>query len=194
MTLPATEQIPVEGNADVAQKSSPPTSTGSSIEDGSVEVRPEGEFHSLYNMKSQFAKGSFGTVWTASSKSTSGEEYAVKVIDRSSLKEKDRESVFREAQIMKALQDLPHVIPLVDFIVEPNFLYMVQFYARGGDLFHRLTQRKQYTEKDARDIAIVLFETLDDMHTKHKVVHRDLKVSRLRMSVDVIAVGFVALI
>lgn len=179
MTALETVQSPQEEPASVADEdSSPPTSSESIVPKEDPE-KIEGKFHSLYEMKTQFAKGSYGTVWITSPKSQPDEEYAVKVIDRSCLKEKDRESVFREVQIMKELQDLPHVIPLVDFIVEPNYLYMIQFYARGGDLFRRLTQRKQYTEKDARDIAIILFQTLDDMHTKHNVVHRDLKVSPL---------------
>jgi calcium/calmodulin-dependent protein kinase I len=144
-----------------------------------LEHDEDSKFYAKYVMKNQFAKGSFGTVWVASPKDDPETEYAVKVIDRSKLKEKDQDSVYREVQVMKELQDLTNVIPLVDFLEEPRYLYMVQFYAQGGDLFRRLTQRKQYTEKDARDIALVLFQTLDDMHTKHKVVHRDLKPENL---------------
>lgn len=157
--------------------------TGTDMQEILVELeRSAGSaFYSRYDMKNQFAKGSFGTVWVASPKDKPEIEYAVKVIDRSLLKEKDQESVLREVQVMKELQDLPNVIPLVDFLEEPRYLYMVQFYAQGGDLFRRLTQRKQYTEKDARDIAVVFFETLDDMHTKHKIVHRDLKPENLLM-------------
>jgi serine/threonine protein kinase len=36
-----------------------------------------------------------------------------------------------------------------------------------------------YTEKDARDIAVTLFETLEVIHTKFNVVHRDLKPENL---------------
>ena len=137
------------------------------------------DFSSRYTMKTQFAKGSYGTVWIAHPVDDPTKEYAVKVIDRNALKEKDKESVLREVQVLKELQELPHVIPLVEFVEEPQNLYMVQFFAQGGDLFRRLTQRKQYTEKDARDIAIILFQTLDDMHSKHKIVHRDLKPENL---------------
>jgi len=143
------------------------------------DAQADSEFYARYAMKNQFAKGSYGTVWIANLKSDPGTEYAVKVIDRTALKEKDQESVFREVQVLKELQDLPNVIPLIDFIEEPKYFYMVQFYAQGGDLFRRLTQRKQYTEKDARDIAVILFQTLDDMHTKKGIVHRDLKPENL---------------
>lgn len=144
-----------------------------------LEFDKDSKIYANYNMKNQFAKGSYGTVWIASPKSDPEKEYAVKVIDRTKLKEKDQESVHREVQVLKELQELPNVIPLVEFMEESRYLYMVQFYAQGGDLFRRLTQRKQYTEKDARDIAVILFQTLDDMHTKHHVVHRDLKPENL---------------
>jgi serine/threonine protein kinase len=144
-----------------------------------LEKSQDSEFLVKYIMKNQFAKGSYGTVWMASPKEDPQTEYAVKVIDRTKLKEKDQKSVRREVQVLRELQDLPNVIPLIEYLEEPRYLYMVQFYARGGDLFRRLTQRRQYTEKDARDIAVVLFQTLDDMHTKHQIVHRDLKPENL---------------
>jgi calcium/calmodulin-dependent protein kinase I len=144
-----------------------------------LECSKDSEFWVKYIMKNQFAKGSYGTVWVASPKEDPQSEYAVKVIDRTKLKEKDQESLRREVQILKELQDLPNIIPLIEYLEEPRYLYMVQFYAQGGDLFRRLTQRKQYTEKNARDIAVTLFQTLDDMHIKHKIVHRDLKPENL---------------
>lgn len=165
------------------------TESGSSANSRCNPENKEELFENRYIMKKEIAKGSFGQVWVAVPKKGDdggGEtqglvdvEYAVKVVDRTKLEEKDRESIYRETAILKELQHLPHVIPLVEFIIEPRYLYVVQFYAQGGDLFRRLTQRKQYTEKDARDIALTLFETLDDIHTKHKVVHRDLKPENL---------------
>ena len=35
---------------------------------------------------------------------------------------------------LRELQEIPHVIPLVDFVPEAERLYVVQFYARGGDV------------------------------------------------------------
>lgn len=131
-------------------------------------------------MQTQFSSGSYGTVWTANPVADPERVVAVKLIDRSKLKKKkDFDSVFREVEILRELQELPHVIPLVDFLPEPNFLYVVQFYAKGGDLFRRLSERQVFTEKDARDIAVTLFETLEVMHNKHNIVHRDLKPENL---------------
>lgn len=147
-------------------------------EDHATETKDSEAFHRRFVMKNEIAKGSFGTVWIAN-RIGEDTDYAVKVIDRTCLKAKDKESIFREVAILEQLQSNPNVIPLVEFLVEPKYLYVVQFYAQGGDLFRRLTQRKQYTEKDARDVAVILFQTLEDMHTTHKVVHRDLKPENL---------------
>jgi serine/threonine protein kinase len=136
-------------------------------------------FMSLYNLKDKLGQGSYGTVWTVHPVTNEDETYAVKVIDRTKLKKHESEAVYREVGILRELEGLPHVIPIIDFLVEPRTFYVVQLYAKGGDLFQRLTQRKVYTEKDARDIAVTLFETLDAMHTKHSIVHRDLKPENL---------------
>jgi len=159
-----------------------------SLSNESDEVREEEEkvadqdvqgFKRLYTLKEQIAKGGFSVVFTASPVSDEEKTYAVKVIDRKKVKDKDVQSVFREVEIMKELREMPNVITVVDFFDEPEYLYIVQSYASGGNLFYRLTQRKQYTEKCARDIAVVLFQTLDDIHTKYSIVHRDLKPDNL---------------
>lgn len=138
-----------------------------------------GTFKKKYKVWKEIAKGSYGTVSTTSPIADPDTFYAVKIIDRSKLKQKDTDAVFREVAILRELREVPHVIPIIDFIEEPEKLYVVQVYAKGGDLFRRLTELQVYTEKNARDIAIVLLETLDTMHTKHQVVHRDLKPENL---------------
>eukprot|EP00934_Nitzschia_sp_Nitz4_P003543 Nitzschia sp. Nitz4//scaffold322_size40381//37364//39639//NITZ4_007570-RA/size40381-augustus-gene-0.59-mRNA-1//-1//CDS//3329547857//3533//frame0 len=139
----------------------------------------EGLYESKYKVIEQIAKGSYGTVCTTSPLDDPETIYAVKIIDRTKLKQKDSDSVFREVAVLRELRELPHVITVIDFIEEPSKLYVVQFYARGGDLFRRLTERQVFTEKDARDIAVPLFETLQYMHDKHHIVHRDLKPENL---------------
>mmetsp|Transcript_17257 Transcript_17257/g.49899 ORF Transcript_17257/g.49899 Transcript_17257/m.49899 type:complete len:703 (+) Transcript_17257:129-2237(+) len=139
----------------------------------------EGTFAEKYKVMHDIAKGSYGTVKTTILRDKPDTTYAVKIIDRSKLKQKDVDAVFREVEILKELRELPNVIPIIDFIDEPTKLYVVQVYASGGDLFRRLTERQTYTEKNARDIARILFQTLEVMHNKHNVVHRDLKPENL---------------
>lgn len=138
------------------------------------------QFKSRYTMIRKFAAGSYGTVWTTHPIADPEAVYAVKVIARERLKKKkDFDAVFREVKILRELKELPNVITLIDFLPEPQHLYVVQAYAEGGDLFRRLTSQKSFTEKDARDVAVTLFSTLEVIHNKHNIVHRDLKPENL---------------
>lgn len=140
-------------------------------------------FNKRYKKMDEIARGSFGVVYTATPLSDPETVYAVKVVDKAKMKsQKDIDLVHREAKYMKELSAIPHVVPLIEFIPEKDYLYVVLFYARGGDLFQRLTKKRRFTERDARDIAVVLFETLDVMHTKHNIVHRDLKPENLLLA------------
>lgn len=79
---------------------------------------------------------------------------------------------------MKALVHVPGIVRLVDFFVQPNEFHVVQVYARGGDVFDRLAHRTTYTERDARDLARQLLNTIGAMHSLG-YVHRDLKPENL---------------
>lgn len=140
----------------------------------------EGTFESKYDKKDEVARGAYGVVFTAHPKDDPQKYYAVKVVDKTKMKkQKDIDAVYREAGFLKELRLLPNVIPFIDFFAEEQYLYVVLSYARGGDLFRRLTEKRKFTEKDARDIGLVLFDTLNHMHNKHKIVHRDLKPENL---------------
>ena len=146
-------------------------------------------FTDLYSKEQRLRSGSYGTVYTCKSKSDPNNvTYAVKVMDRSKLKEKKSatDQVFREVKILHELTqshvpDTPwHIVRLVDFFIDPSYLFIVQHYAKGGDLFDRLTSRRQYTEKDARDVAQNLLEAVLFLHEQNpKIAHRDLKPENL---------------
>ena len=139
--------------------------------------RPTRVFETDYKLEDKLRSGSYGTVYTTRHK-TSNLEFAVKVIDRTKLKEKDDKATFREIGIMKDLVDVSNVVHVVDIYIGKNFFYIVQDYARGGDVFDRLAKRVSYTEKDARDLGVILLETMQTMHQR-KIVHRDMKPENL---------------
>ena len=135
------------------------------------------KFEDDYILDKRLRSGSYGVVFTTRHKGTN-DEYAVKVIDRTKLKQKDDDATFREAGIMKELVGVPNIVSLVDFYVEPKTFYVVQVYAKGGDVFDRLAQRVSYTEKDGRDLSIILLKTMKELHER-KICHRDLKPENL---------------
>lgn len=135
------------------------------------------KFENDYVLDQKLRSGSYGVVWTTKHKKTR-EEYAVKVIDRTKLKEKDDKATFGEIAIMKDLKDVNNIVRLIDVYIVPNFFYIVQVYAQGGDVFDRLAKRVSYTEKDARDLGVILINTMKQIH-KQKICHRDLKPENL---------------
>ena len=134
-------------------------------------------FEDDYSIDKRLRSGSYGTVYTTRHKSTN-EEFAVKIIDRAKLKEKDDTATFREIGIMKDLIDVKNIVRLVDVYITPNTFQIVQFYAQGGDVFDRLAKRVSYSEMDARVLSVTLMKTMRDMHAR-KICHRDMKPENL---------------
>ena len=91
-------------------------------------------YEDFYEQKDRLASGSFGTVYVAEHKGTKT-EYAVKVVDRSRLSEKDHDLVNREVGILKDCRSIHSIVRLIDYFESPTHYYVVQIYARGGKWF-----------------------------------------------------------
>ncbi|KAL7580832.1 hypothetical protein ACA910_001106 [Epithemia clementina (nom. ined.)] len=148
---------------------------GASLEmqDGSIKL----QYQDLYEQKDRLASGSFGTVYIAQHRVTK-EEFAVKVVDRSRLSEKDHDLVNREVGILRDCRDIDSIVRLIDYFESPTHYYVIQVYARGGDVFERLANVTTYSEKHARDLAIHLLKAIQHLHGR-KIAHRDLKPENL---------------
>jgi serine/threonine protein kinase len=133
-------------------------------------------FRDVYALKKKLRKGSFATVWECMHKQT-GELYAVKIINREGMKPSDDEAVMNEVAIMQSLSH-KNIVPLVDFYEEKSHFYLVMDYMSGGDVFDRIVELNHYTEKDARDLAMVLLKAVKYMH-EQGVAHRDIKPQNL---------------
>lgn len=159
----------------------PPTQTpkpGVSLKDpGEIDFT----FDDLYQLEERLRSGSYGTVFTCHHKLNADKQYAVKILDRTKLKKKDDEGVFREVSVMRDLANVPNVVQLIDFFESPEKLYMVLVFAAGGDVFDRLAQRTSYNEKESRDLAECLLKIIHALHER-KMVHRDLKPENLLLA------------
>mmetsp|Transcript_22648 Transcript_22648/g.43861 ORF Transcript_22648/g.43861 Transcript_22648/m.43861 type:complete len:808 (+) Transcript_22648:155-2578(+) len=166
----------------------------------------QNRFEHFYTLKKKLMSGSFGTVYVGEHNLTK-KEFAVKVIDRSKLSENDDKAQLREVDILRSLaipsassssqhhsktneqspddesppSEDPNengIINLIDFYPSPTTYHMVMELARGGDVFDRLARRKFYTEKDARDLARSLLESIKFLHERG-IAHRDIKPENL---------------
>lgn len=137
-------------------------------------------FDDHYELECGIGSGSFGLVYRCKHKD-SGEEFAVKVIDRKKLSERKHKIVIREVSILRSCFDLENIVRLVDFFRSDDSFYVVQVYAAGGDLFERLANTTNYDEKKARDLAFNLLSTIEKLHER-RIAHRDLKPENLLLA------------
>ena len=138
-------------------------------------------FLDVYDMTRKLTKGSFATVWECKRKENQ-EIFAVKVINRQGLARSEDEAVMNETAIVQSL-DHKHIVKMVDFFEETDYFFLVMDYMTGGDVFDRIVDKNQYTEKDARDLVRILLEAVEFMH-EHGVAHRDLKPQNLLLRVS----------
>mmetsp|Transcript_3381 Transcript_3381/g.8415 ORF Transcript_3381/g.8415 Transcript_3381/m.8415 type:complete len:567 (-) Transcript_3381:170-1870(-) len=117
-----------------------------------------------------------GEVYLASSKQNSGssQKFAVKGFRLHGVSKEKREELESEAEIFLSL-DHPHVARLVDVYESDDRLDLVMECMEGGELFHRVSERKKFSEKDAADAVWQMLLAINYIHT-HRVVHRDLKL------------------
>jgi len=154
----------------------PSEKPGATLEAAEIEETDQ-SFDNDYSIRDRLRSGSYGVVYTTKHKKT-GEEFAVKIIDRAKLKEKDDRGTFREIKIMKDLIDVDNIVQLVDIYITQKHFHIVQAYAKGGDVFDRLAKRVSYSEMDARFLSVILMKTMREMH-KRKICHRDMKPENL---------------
>lgn len=111
---------------------------------------------------------------------TTKELYAVKVIQRKGLKPEDDENVLNEVAVMQSLSADANkfVVQLLDFYEEDEYFYLVMEYCPGGDVFDRIVKYVQYTEMDARALAITLLRAVQSIHAAG-LAHRDIKPQNL---------------
>ena len=122
-------------------------------------------------------EGHYGTVRLCNLKKDN-REFAVKSINKSRVSKPGM--LASEVEIM-AKVDHPNIIKVVDIIDERDSLHIVTELCTGGELFERIIEKSQSSEKSfsERDAAKVLKQILDAVHYCHSlkppVVHRDLK-------------------
>jgi len=148
-------------------------------------------FDKSYTLQKKLMSGSYGTVF-AGFHNSSSKEFAIKVVDRSKLSTKDDKAQLLEVAILRSLnpnsfnqngkdESYVHdngIINIVDFYPSPKTYHIVMELARGGDVFDRLAKRKVYTEKNARDLAFRMLESIKFLHERG-IAHRDIKPENL---------------
>lgn len=140
-------------------------------------------FEHLYRLDSKIRQGRIAGIWKGSSidKENPGEnDFAIKVIrvDKCNVQEEAR--IMNEVAVLKSMDHL-NIIKIYDFFEESPKFFIVMDLMEGGDVFERIVQKTQYTEVDARKLAIRLLTGVEYIHQRG-VAHRDLKPQNLLLS------------
>ena len=138
----------------------------------------EGDISKYYNVDpEQIGEGAYGVVYKAT-EITTGEIRAIKVIQKSKIKNYER--FINEITALRTL-DHPNVIKLYEMFEDEENLHLVQEFCSGGELFDQIAEEDHFDEYKAAQIFEQILQSLIYCH-KNKICHRDLKPENFMFS------------
>jgi len=138
----------------------------------------EKDISESYVIGEEIGRGSFSIVRKGRHKET-GKSFAIKCIQKKFIK---LHLLEREIKIMKKLKH-PHILPLIEVFENKEYIFLVLELVLGGELFDKIVERGNYSEKDASNIVRQILEAVSYLHSQG-VVHRDLKPENLLCSTE----------
>ncbi|XP_055676442.1 serine/threonine-protein kinase GL21140 [Lutzomyia longipalpis] len=138
------------------------------------------EIQNRYTVGPIIGDGNFAVVLKIKEKNT-GQEFALKIIDRSKCQGKEH-YIDAEIRVMKKLNH-PHIMALYMDIDTPKNTYLVLELVEGGDLFDAITQVTRFSEDQSRIMIKHLASAMAYLHSLG-IVHRDIKPENLLVKLD----------
>jgi len=132
-----------------------------------------------YEFGREIGRGGFSVVVEGAKKGTT-ERYAIKCIKKSNVERDDIKLLRREIQIMKAV-DHPNILKLYEVFESEEEFFLVMELVDGKELFDKIVERGQYSEKDAANIVRQIISAVEYLHERG-IAHRDLKPENLLSS------------
>jgi len=130
-----------------------------------------------YELKDELGKGAFSVVKLAINKKT-GEKVAVKIIDKTQASsDSDEKRLKTEVEILKKVKH-SNIVCLKDLFDTPQNLYLIMELVTGGELFDKIVEKGQYSEKEASATVKKILSSVDYLHSVN-IAHRDLKPENL---------------
>lgn len=126
-----------------------------------------------YVMGEVLGAGSFAQVHRAVDRGT-GEEVAVKVINKAGYDARELEYVVREVAIMRSLNH-PNIVSTYDIFETSTHLYLVIELCAGGELFDIVADHGHLSEQRASQVMRSIVRGLEYLHSEG-ICHRDIKV------------------
>ncbi|KNC49463.1 CAMK/CAMK1 protein kinase [Thecamonas trahens ATCC 50062] len=121
---------------------------------------------------SEIGSGTFATVRRCRHRE-SGNVYAVKIISKKSLVDKDHVMLQTEVDVLRNVSH-ESCVKMYDCYESKHHIYMVLELCTGGELFDQIVERGHFSEADAAVTMTQIFSALEYLHARN-IVHRDLK-------------------
>ena len=134
-----------------------------------------------YEFKKIIGEGNFAKVKLSIFKPTN-EEYAIKIINKNKLKEKMKNTTFREIEIIQKLKH-PNIINVFQVIEDEENYYLIMEICKKGELFDYIVDNQNLTEKESSMFFYQLINGVEYIHSQN-FVHRDLKPENLLLTED----------
>jgi len=145
-----------------------------------------------YRLNARLGSGAFGVVWQADDAAT-GRTVAVKVLRAEHLaKERVRDRMLREAQILIELQH-PNIARALDVVEHDGGLAIVLELIRGETLFDAVERRSRSGDPwSAREIEALAGELARGIGFAHErgIIHRDLQPHNIMLAPHVVILDF----
>jgi len=135
-----------------------------------------GDIEKAYEFKTELGRGAFSIVYLATQKAT-GQQYAVKVINKKDLGKDYEKNLKMEVDILKKVNH-PNIIALKELFDTPDKLYLIMELVTGGELFDKIVEKGSYTESEASHLVHKIVSAVAYLHNLG-IVHRDLKPENL---------------
>jgi 5'-AMP-activated protein kinase catalytic alpha subunit len=134
-----------------------------------------------YEFKKDIGEGNFGKVKLGVFKKT-GEEFAIKIINKDKIKQKMKNIIFKENEIITKFNHI-NIVYVFQIIEEEKNIYIIMEYCNKGELFDYIVAHQKLEEDEASIFFYQLINGVDYMHKKG-VAHRDLKPENLLLTVN----------
>ena len=117
-----------------------------------------------YEFGREIGRGGFSVVVEGAKKGTT-ERYAIKCIKKANVERDDIKLLRREIQIMKQV-DHPNILKLFDVFESEEEFFLVMELVDGKELFDKIVERGQYSEKDAANIVRQIISAVEYLHER----------------------------
>lgn len=130
-----------------------------------------------YELFEQMGEGAFSVVYKARH-IQSNTFVAIKILRKFQMDKAQKQSVFKEATIMRQL-DHPNIVKFIEFIELDDYFYIVQELVSGGEIFTAIVNFTYFSGDLTRHVITQVAKSVRYLHEEVGVVHRDIKPENL---------------